>query len=407
MVQIVQGKRKQSFGEQMSSGIGNVLNAGAELSQQYQQKQEQKLNKEKMDELGRQYGVDNLGSYPLELQKEIISNHLKGNREQEKYTYEERLKGQKSNQELEGNQNILRTLEKNRGLESGSLSGFESNPGLAEKSSRPQKEPNILQANKPMEAEQRKLMREISDTDEYKQASLVGKGALLIEGGMSKENADFKIRIENEEEKLKHAKGEAAERLKRDSHRESESYDSEILNASKHSQSILKATSDIEKALNSPNFNQYSLPSLFKGLGKIGNKIYQLLKTPEQGIIESNLPTLLEGFKELFKGKITDADLAFIEQKLPNISSSVEANLAIIGVMKKYARLDVLKGKIAAEIKKSNSGYRSLDYAQQVEDKYNDMTESVNMLDENGEDVQVDAYDVSNAINAGWRIKNE
>ena len=203
------------------------------------------------------------------------------------------------------------------------------------------------------------------------------------------------------------AKGEAAERLKRDSHRESESYDSEILNASKHSQSILKATSDIEKALNSPNFNQYSLPSLFKGLGKIGNKIYQLLKTPEQGIIESNLPTLLEGFKELFKGKITDADLAFIEQKLPNISSSVEANLAIIGVMKKYARLDVLKGKIAAEIKKSNSGYRSLDYAQQVEDKYNDMTESVNMLDENGEDVQVDAYDVSNAINAGWRIKNE
>lgn len=118
MVQFYQPpERKPSFGAQLSQGIGNALNTGAQLVGQRNQKQaiESLLGPE-------------AGDLPPEFQKMAYEYQLKSG-----------IEGKKKSSELQGNKAILRDLENKRGLEPGSLSAYENDIKLAETITRPTK----------------------------------------------------------------------------------------------------------------------------------------------------------------------------------------------------------------------------------------------------------------------------
>jgi len=390
MVQINKVNRRPSFAEQASEG----LSRGAEAYSNYQQNQ-QKM--QSMNQYGESIGIKNLGSLPPEIQKEAVSKSLSAKNESGKH-----------NKTLEDNRNILRGLEKERGLDQGSLSAYESNPSLAERSSRPSKEPKKTQASQPIDPEQLDIIKNIRNTPEYEEAPPLKKYQMMTDGGVSKENAQAEADIASKQQALQDSKGEARQKLLSSHHKESEKYDEELLNKSKTAHKQIQVANDIEKIVNNKDYSQYSLASIFKGMGKVGNKISELMTDKDLAALQANIPALLEGFKELFGGRITDADLRLIEEKLPSISKSAEANQAITNIIKKYARQDVLKAQIGAEIRKSNEGYRPLDYSQKVEDRYNEMIQPVRMIKPNGKVTEVEAYNVGDAIKiAGFRLENE
>lgn len=84
MVNIIPAaKRRQSNAEQFGDAFGGALKSA---SQSYISHLEGKEKKEKMNELGTKIGFENLGDYPEEFQKEIVSKGLQGQNERKKFS---------------------------------------------------------------------------------------------------------------------------------------------------------------------------------------------------------------------------------------------------------------------------------------------------------------------------------
>lgn len=193
-------------------------------------------------------------------------------------------------------------------------------------------------------------------------------------------------------------------------HKESEKYDEELFKQNKAAKRQVEAIKDINTALASGNVSRGSLSNIFKGFGKIGDKLSEILLKPDEATIQASIPYLLEGWKEVFGVRLTDADLRLLQDKLPSIGKSVEANMAITKILKKYADLTLLRGTIAKEIKAQNKGLRPLGYADKVEERFDQMIQPVQIIySNNGIDRKIDipAYKVSEAIQAGARLANE
>lgn len=193
-------------------------------------------------------------------------------------------------------------------------------------------------------------------------------------------------------------------------HKESEKYDEELFKQNKAAKRQVEAVKDINTALASGNVSRGSLSNIFKGFGKIGDKLSEILLKPDEATIQASIPYLLEGWKEVFGVRLTDADLKLLQDKLPSIGKSAESNMAITKILKKYADLTLLRGKIAKEIKDKNKGLRPLGYADKIEERFDQMTQPVKIIySNNGVDRQIEipAYKVSEAIQSGARLANE
>lgn len=110
MVQIVQGKKKESFGNQIMQGFANI---GNEKNRLY----EQDKQKENMNKLGLQYGIEGLGNYDEKTRQELIGSALQGKRQEEKYGFEEKLLNSKNEQEQ--NKLLSKNKENSAPLEAG------------------------------------------------------------------------------------------------------------------------------------------------------------------------------------------------------------------------------------------------------------------------------------------------
>jgi len=90
------------------------------------------------------------------------------------------------------------------------------------------------------------------------------------------------------------------------------------------------------------------------------------LLNPKQAEFQAASLESYEGMKEMFGGKITDADLRLASGKVPDLNKTDEANLAIIDFMEFKDKMKVAEAEIGDEIKRENGGYRPIDYTSQI-----------------------------------------
>lgn len=112
------------------------------------------------------------------------------------------------------------------------------------------------------------------------------------------------------------------------------------------------------------------IPTLAKYLKVFGaNRLSEVLMSKDQAQLQSLIPTFMENFKQLFGGRITNADLVILEAKVPDMLKSKEANKAVLEILNKYADINIETGDIAREVVKDNGGYRPIDFMDQIEER--------------------------------------
>ncbi len=192
-------------------------------------------------------------------------------------------------------------------------------------------------------------------------------------------------------------------------HTESEKYDTELHQKSVNAKSQLETLDTIEKAIKSGNIKPKSISNFFKGMGKIGDKLSEAYLNKDQAALTASLPQLFEGWKDVFGTRLSDADLRVLQDKMPSITKSPEANLVVVKIMRKYADMNRLRGEIAKDIKKENGRLRPLGYADMVEERLAEQTRPIMVINPaNNKPVPIPAYKVAEALKVpGARLANE
>lgn len=124
MVQIIQENKKPTFSQKLNIGLGRGLETGSQLFAQHKQEQMKEQQKKAVSSLM----GNEIANLPENLQKLFVDYTLKGQNEQA-------LNAQK----LAWNNQKLRAIETERGLEPGSLQAYESDPAMAERITKPSK----------------------------------------------------------------------------------------------------------------------------------------------------------------------------------------------------------------------------------------------------------------------------
>lgn len=191
-------------------------------------------------------------------------------------------------------------------------------------------------------------------------------------------------------------------------HKESEKYDEDLIKQTRIAKSQAETLSNIESSIKSGNIKPSSLSNIFKGFGKIGDKIAEALLNKDEATLLSSIPQLLEGWKDVFGVRLTDADLKLLQDKLPSIGKTPDANNAIIKILRKYSDMTLLRSQIAEEIKSKTKGLRPLGFASQVEQRFDEMTQPVKIVNpNNGKVIEIPAYKLSDALRSGAKLANE
>jgi hypothetical protein len=222
------------------------------------------------------------------------------------------------------------------------------------------------------------------------------------------EPAKAELKQQQEQDKLDQKEKIRSREEELQFHKEGEKYDEELFKQAKIAKNQVDTIGNIEKAISSGNVTPTSLANVFKGFGKIGDKISEALINKDQATLLASIPQLLEGWKEVFGVRLSDADLKLLQDKLPSIGKTPEANRAIVKVLKKYADMTLLRSQIAKEVKEKNKGLRPLGYADKIETRFDEMVMPVKIINPgNGKEIEIPAYKVSDAIKAGGRLANE
>lgn len=159
-------------------------------------------------------------------------------------------------------------------------------------------------------------------------------------------------------------------------HNESAKYAEEVSKNARVAKKQLDTIGDVETSLASNNIRPLAISNIFKGFGEIGDKISKAFLNKDQATLQSAIPEFLEGRKELFGVRLSDADLRLLQDKLPDIGNSKAANDAILKIMKKYANHSILKETAAENVLESKGlktrggKLRPLNYVNEVEKEY-------------------------------------
>ena len=100
-----------------------------------------------------------------------------------------------------------------------------------------------------------------------------------------------------------------------------------------------------------------------------GTTLEGLLRSPESEEFKAATFNTYEGLKNVFGTRLSDADLRLASTKVPDITKKPESNMKIIKFLKFFDEMNVNKQKISDQILKENSGYRPIDFDQQVRER--------------------------------------
>jgi hypothetical protein len=244
--------------------------------------------------------------------------------------------------------------------------------------------------------------------NENKNASAEELATKLDEAGIPRAYSNSYIETRRRQEETT-GKQSAKEKLV--FHQESQKYDEEIQHQADAAIKQISAIEDIGKAIESGNVQPTSVSNIFRGFGTIGDKIADALLNQDQATINASIPQLLEGWKQVFGVRLSDADLKVLQDKLPSLTKSPEANKAVLKIMKKYADVAILKNDIGKQIKKENNGIRPVNYSSLVSDRFNELIKPVKMKFQkpDGKEVIVNIpkYKTQEALLGGGKLVNE
>lgn len=177
------------------------------------------------------------------------------------------------------------------------------------------------------------------------------------------------IETKRRDEELTQKKKETADKRDIEIHKLSKDVDKDISEKSKSADRQLEAISTIRNQLKTGKIKPTSLGNALRGFGAIGDKLADAFLTKEQAAFAASIPSLIEGMKDLFGVRLSDADLKIVQDKLPGLGKDEEANEAILQVIEKYANISKERAKIGREIKKENQGLRPINYDDEVEER--------------------------------------
>lgn len=312
----------------------------------------------------------------------------------------------KLEEKIEGDKRAVADLEVKRGLEPGSLAAYPLR--MAEQISRPPTERKPTQASQPIDPDQLRRIQEVESLPAFAAATIPERKRMLRNTGVSKENTDSIVDGFIEEAKSADAKRKDDRATEHLYHKETAKFDEDLFKANTGAKNQLNAINDVRKAISSEEVKPGSWVNFFKGTGLLGDKISSALMNKNEAALQASIPAFLEGKKEMFGVRLSDADLRVLQDKLPDISKSKEANLAILGIMEKYSEASLLKFKIASEIKKDNKGLRPVDYREQIEGRLDEMMKPIKIVNpKTGNTIEIPTYRLGDAIQKGGRLANE
>jgi hypothetical protein len=132
----------------------------------------------------------------------------------------------------------------------------------------------------------------------------------------------------------------------------------------------------------------HSLANIFSALGERGKKIANALLSGEEAALNASIPEFLEGRKELFGVRLSDADLKLLEDKLPHIGKSKEANLAILDLMKRAAQRALQLEKVSQDVlekkgvQRKGGKLRPLGYEREVMKAFDEANENEGIFED-------------------------
>lgn len=245
----------------------------------------------------------------------------------------------------------------------------------------------------------------------YKQKDIM-KMAAIGEHSMARE-----MRAANDEwsaeqqtqEKVSAKKLDISTKERREDHKASEKYDEALRESSIMAKKQIMALKDIDKALKSNQVKPSNFANIVQHVPKYGKAISDAFLSGNQAAINANIPYLLEGWKDIFGVRLSDADLRVLQDKLPSIAKSPEANKAIVNIMKKYAHMAQLKHQIASNLKKENDNFRIRGFEDEVERRFDEQTSEVTIKDKNtGMTQSIPRFYLESALkNKNFELVNE
>lgn len=374
MVQIIEENRRPSLGQKFSQAVGTGLQMG---SQMMQSKEAEKLNQQAIETGKQLLGID-LSGFDPETRKALLV---------------EGLKQQGKNQMLQGKQEYLNKLfgGENQIPQRNEMNQMQQEPMRGERGIQSQKMPQEFDVSS------------VTDEDIARATSMdPNLGRALSHA------KDVALREKRENIKQSYEKEKQVRKEELEFHKESQKYDEDLSEKTRRAKAQVETFKDIEKAIDSGNIKPGSWTNILRNFGDIGRSVSNAIMNKDEATILSSIPQLLEGWKQVFGVRLTDADLRLLQDKLPDIGKSPEANKAILKVMKKYGEMATLRSKIASSIKKQNKGIRPLGYVDRIEERFDEMTMPVKVVNpKTGNTIEIPAYKVGDAINAGASLANE
>lgn len=162
-------------------------------------------------------------------------------------------------------------------------------------------------------------------------------------------------------EKAKIEEGKLKRKEQIEFHKETAKYDEKLNEKADLAKRKLDALSRQRKLIDKIGTWDRVVGTFFKG-----SPYEDIFKSKNAQEFDSYALPLIEGQKDNFGVRLSDADLRLVLQKIATSTKNPEVNKAIVEWNALEYKLDAEKRKIADEIRKENNGLRPLDYLSQI-----------------------------------------
>ena len=361
MTIFLQGQKKSSGWGSIGAGLGKGLGESLESAQEERKKDKYQ---DEENQAAKKLGINLTGIRDPQTRREVLLQGIKS-----------KYKSEEGDKDLLSNRSIISDLENRRGLESGSLKAYENDPAMAERVTKPTKEPKKTQASQPIDPEQLNLIENVRNDPSFDKASPSKKYQMLTGKGVSRENAKAEADIAAEEEKIgaETKKAEAKENQRKEDivrqerelfHKESHNYDEKLKNDAKTAQ--LQNRSLQRQMENVDKLGWYDRAVSLLGNSAMGT----VLKSKNAQEFDANTLYQMEGLRQILGGVLSDSDIRLLLQKIVTSDKNPEANKTIAKNMMFENNLKIAKDMIGNEIRSSNGGYRPSNYESEIERIY-------------------------------------
>jgi len=234
----------------------------------------------------------------------------------------------------------------------------------------------IPAAEKATPKEQLDAIAKTRSDPEYENMNETERYNALINNNVSPSNAIKEAELYSKQATRENEKEKLATKEDIAFHNQSKDFEEKIRKEAKTAKEKLDTIAPIIKDIKEGKIKPTSAANVFRHLGKTGKAISDAILSGSEARLLAAVPEFLEGRKELFGVRLSDADLALLQDKLPDIGKSKEANLQILELMEKYSKRSIIREEAANKVlkekgaKSRQGNLRPLNYENMVEEEY-------------------------------------